>query len=526
MIHRTGPVLGAALLLGCFAALITLSAPAHGRMQPMTMSVVVNGRALPSSAVAVEGETVYVALRPVAQVLGADIAANTHDKTITITTLLRQVILHVGDPWATVNGQRVLLSGAAQVRGTRFVLPLRALAQAFDARLAYDAQTHTATVLAVLHKPPPGRPTHLAFASTKTMSGTVLSVAANANPPTLLVSSGGSNYTITVPAGTDIAFRDIHGAVSGNGSLSQVRPGDALIVTLVASGHLISMADIFATINGTIAAVADQSMVLANGRVISADPRGVVLTLDGKEATFASLRPGDKASIRADPVSGKVLDIVAIRPGGFAASAISTPVPGAQGSGGAAQIKGIRDNAASAFRAGAVLNIAADGTPGSSAAFDLSDVIAGLPMRETRAGHYEGQYIVTVGTNLVDAPILVRLSHGGETAVAESPNLLNIVTTPPTVKDAAPVAGARVNTARPGIFATFLTVGNKGMNPDSLQMSLNGRDVTARTTRTEAFISYYPSSDLNTRAVEVEVKGTDIAGNTLDYTWTFQIAGR
>src|SRR4029077_11039291 len=156
----------------------------------------------------------------------------------------------------------------------------------------------------------------------------------------------------------------------------QVRPGDALIVTLDASGHLISMADIFATINGTIAAVADQSMVLANGRVVSADPRGGVLTLDGKEASFALLRPGDKVSIRADPVSGKVLDIVAIRPGGFAASAISTPAPGTQGSGGAAQIRSIRDNAASAFRAGAVLNVAAEGTSGSGATFDLSDVIA------------------------------------------------------------------------------------------------------------------------------------------------------
>ena len=525
MTYRTRLVPVAGLLFACLAALATLSAPVHALVHPLTIGVVVNGRALPSSAVEVEGETVYVALRPVAQVLGADIAVNGHVKTITITTLLRQVVLRIDDPWATINGQRVLLSAAARMRGTRFVLPLRALAQAFDARVTYDAHTHTATVMAALHRPP-GRPTNRPFASTTTMSGTVLSVAANAGTPTLLINSGGSNYTITVPPGTTIAFRDIHGAVSGNGVLSQVRPGDALIVTLDASGHLISMADIFATINGTIAAVADQSMVLANGRVISADPRLVILTLDGKEATFASLRPGDKVSIRADPVSGKVRDIVAFRPGGFAAAASSTPAPRTQGAGGAAQIKSVRDNAAAAFRAGAVLSVAAEGTPGSLATFDLSDVITGLPMREAHFGRYEGQYIVTVGTNLIDAPILVRLSHGGETAVAESPNLLNIVTTPPSVKDAAPAAGARVNTSRPSIFATFLTVGNKGMNPDSLQMSLNGRDVTPRTTRTAAFISYYPPSALNAQTVEVEVKGTDIAGNALDYTWTFQVAGR
>ncbi|HEV2879342.1 MAG TPA: copper amine oxidase N-terminal domain-containing protein [Candidatus Eremiobacteraceae bacterium] len=521
MIHAVRAILTFVAL-----ALIFSITQAGAVNQPMAISVVVNGKRLAATALEIEGDKVYVALRPVAQILGADVTTNAQAKTVTITTLLRQVILHFDDPWATINGQRVLLSAPAHLSGKRVVLPLRAIAQAFDASVLYDPQTHTVNVSAALHRPPSGRPTLPPLASGRTLSGTVLSVAANETSPSLLVQSGGTNYTLSVPTGTVIAFRDVHGAVTGNGVLSQVRPGDALIVTLDASGHLIAMADIFASINGTIAAVADQSMVLENGRVISADPTLVAVTLGGIDATFASLRPGDKVSVRADPVSGKVRDVVALRPGGLAASAVSTPAPGTQGTGGAAQIKSVRDNAAGAFRAGQVLSVAAEGTPGASASFDLSNIIIDNMMRETRPGHYEGQYGVTVGTNLIDAPILIRLSRSGETAVAEARNPLNIITTPPSVKDAAPLAGTSVNTSRPNIFAAFLTVGNKGMDPATLQMSLNGRDVTSRTTRTGTFISYYPPSELRSQTVEVEVKGTDIAGNGLDYTWTFLIAGK
>jgi Copper amine oxidase N-terminal domain len=496
----------------------------------LVITVVVNGKALAPDAVEVRADTVYVALRPLAQALEADIATNARANTVTVTTLLRQVVFHLDDRWAVVNGQRVALAAPATRSGSRIVLPLRAVGEAFGATVVYDSQTHEAVVSAASRSTPTGRPTP-PVGSAKTLSGSVVSVAPGASPPTLLVQSTGTNYTITVPPNTEIGFRDVHGAVTGTGVLAQIRPGDALVVTLDANGHLISMTDIFASINGTIAAVADQSMVLEGGRVITADAALVTVSLDGRDATFAALRPGDKVSVRADPVSGKVRDVVALRPGGFATSAVSTPTPGTNSAGppaggGQVQIRAVHDNAAGAFRAGQTVAIMAEGTPGASATFDLSNIIVDNPMRETRAGHYEGQYEVTVGTNLTDAPILVRLRKGDESAVAEAPNPLNVVTTPPSVKDVAPLSGATINTARPSIFATFLTVGNKGMEPSSLQLILNGRDVTAQATRTASFISYYPPFDLSSKAVEVEVKGTDIAGNALDYSWTFSIAGR
>jgi hypothetical protein len=144
-------------------------------------------------------------------------------------------------------------------------------------------------------------------------------------------------------------------------------------------------------------------------------------------------------------------------------------------------------------------------------------------MRETRPGHYEGEYLVSVGTNLTDAPIFVRLVRNAETALAEAPHALTIVTTPPSVKETAPGDGARINVARPNIFAAFSSVSNRGMDPASLRMKVNGSDVTAQTTRTPSFISFYPPAGFRPGRVEVEVKGTDIAGNSVEYAWTFVI---
>ena len=485
--------------------------------------VAVDGKPLPASAVVTQGGRIFVALRPLARRLGADIQSDAGRKTITITTLLRQLVLHEGDRAATLNGQAIWLLDPPTRMGQRIVLPLRAIAQAFGAHVAYDGQTHTARISFALHAVVGSGPhTPSPNAATTTVSGTVVAVSAREQPPVLQMRSAQTDYTVTVPVDTSIAFRDIHGSFSGNGVLSQVHPGDQIIVTLDADGGLISMADIFASINGTIAAIADQSMVLTSGRVIAADPNGLAVTIDGKDAVFADLRPGDRASIRANPISGKVRDVVAFRPGGFSAAASSTPQPGQSGSAGV-RITGARSDAR-ALRAGQVLTVVAEGTPGADALFDLGNIIIDNPMREVRPGRYEGRFAVTVGTNLTDAPILVRLAKNGQTAVAECPQPITIVTTPPTVLDAAPSAGARINSVRPNIVATFLTVGGTGMDPDSLRMILNGRDVTSQTTRDPSFITYYPQADLGTRTVVVEVKGTDIAGNPLDYTWSFEVA--
>jgi len=340
-------------------------------------------------------------------------------------------------------------------------------------------------------------------------------------PPAVAVTVNGLSYTITVPEGTKIQFRDTHGSVTGAGPLSQVRAGDTLIATLTSAGTLISIADIFSGFGGTIASVASQSMVLTNGRVVEADSTQTAVSLDGKPATFAQLQAGDLVTVRSDPRTGKVRDVVALTPGGLSTSATATPSV----AGGNANVKidSIGDDATHAFRVGQTLHVTMDGTPGGSATFDLSNVVVDNPMKESPAGHYEGSYLIEVGTNLVDAPIIVHLVKGGLTAQALGPHPLAIITNPPSVKDAKPDADSQVNNPRPNIYVTFSTVGDRGMDAQSLKLVVNGKDVSAQATRTSAFISYFPSAPFDAGRITVVLSGADTAGNQLYYRWTFTV---
>jgi hypothetical protein len=368
---------------------------------------------------------------------------------------------------------------------------------------------------------PRSGPTPPSVPRTNTLQGTVTEVRASMMPPAVAVEVDHLTYTITVPEGSKIQFRDTRGGSTGEGPLSQVRPGDTLIATLDASGHLISIADIFAGFSGKIASAAGQNMVLTNGRVITADKTQTTVSLDGRTATFAQLKAGDLVTVRADPRTGKVRDIVALTPGGLATSATATPGPA--GATGDVKITDVSDDAEHAFRVGQSLHVRMNGTPGGAATFDLSNVVVDNPMTEVRPGHYEGSYLIEVGTNLIDAPIIVRLQKNGLTAQAEGPDPLAIITTPPTVKDAKPDAGAQVNNPRPNIYVTFYSFGDRGLNAQTLKLVVNGKDVSAQATRTAAFVSYLPSADFGGGSVTVEVSGADTAGNPLYYKWSFTI---
>ena len=509
------PRLGSAALASASALVLlgAVSAPTP---------VVIDGKPLPAGAIATIDQKAYVAMRSLGDALGAQVSYDGKVRQATVTTEFREVVLVIDKPVAFVNGDRRAIDAPPRLVDGRVMLPLRAIVQSLGATIGYDSDTHSVVVSTKgLNTAPHSGPTPPSVPSTNTLEGTVTEVRASMVPPAVAVDVDQLNYTITVPEGTKIQFRDTHGGSTGSGPLSQVRAGDTLIATMDATGHLISIADIFTGFGGTIASVAGQSMVLANGRVVAADAKNTAVTLDGRSATFAQLKAGDLVTVRADPRTGKVRDVVALTPGGIATSATATPTP--SGATGDVKITDVTDDASHAFRIGQTLHVRMDGTPGSTATFDLSNVVVDNPMSETRPGHYEGSYLVEVGTNLVDAPIIVRLVKNGLTAQAEGPDPLAIITTPPTVKDAKPDLGSRVNNVRPNIYVTFSSFGDRGLNAQSLKLTVNGKDVTAAATRTSTFISYLPPADLPAGPVVVEVSGADTAGNPLYYRWSFTV---
>jgi hypothetical protein len=503
------------------AIAVVLAALSLGAAVPPT-PVVVDGKALASSALATIKGKEYVSLRSLGDALGAQVAYDKRREQATITSEFREAVLVIGKAVALVNGERRPLDAPPLFVGGRVMMPLRATALAMGASVGYDRPSHSVVVSTRGVNTAPGAgAARNALPSANTLEGTVTDVQTSMVPPAVAIDVDHLTYTITVPEGTKIQFRDTHGGSTGSGPLSAVRPGDTLIATVDSGGHLIAIADIYTGFGGKIASASAENMVLTNGRVVEADPSQTTVMLDGRSATFADLQAGDLVTVRADPRTGRVRDVVALTPGGMRASATASPNSG--GSSGGLEIAGVTDDADHAFRAGQTLHVTMDGTPGGNAAFDLSNVVVANRMTETRPGHYEGTYVVDVGTNLVDAPIIVRLQKNGITAQAEGPDPLAIITSPPTIEDVKPEGGSQVNNAKPNIYATFSTFGDRGMDAQSLRIIVDGKDVSALATRTAAFISYLPASALSGGTIAVEVTGKDTAGNPLDFKWSFSI---
>jgi hypothetical protein len=94
------------------------------------------------------GGSLFVPVREIFEALGADVHA--HAAEITATTLVtpqaalgRTIVMHVGDPLATVDGADVTLAYPPELIDGTVYVPLRFVATALGATVRYDAQTRT-----------------------------------------------------------------------------------------------------------------------------------------------------------------------------------------------------------------------------------------------------------------------------------------------------------------------------------------------------------------------------------------------
>ncbi|HLJ83727.1 MAG TPA: copper amine oxidase N-terminal domain-containing protein [Candidatus Eremiobacteraceae bacterium] len=495
-------------MIALVAALIVAGAPAR---------VAIDGTMLSAASVSQVGGRTFVALRAAAAAFNADLAYDPRSKTATFTTVVRQVELRVGQRSLVVNGVRTMLDVAPIFVGDRMLVPLRALALGFGATVHANVRAHEIVVTSgEAGASPPGQAVVRSSSSLQTLQGTVTKVDTASGAADVYIDSHGQQYRVVIPAGDVIQFRETRGNMAGAGTIAQVRAGDTLIVSSDAAGSINSVADIFTSYLGTIAAIAGSSMVLTSGRVVNADPTDTVVSLDGRPATFADLHVSDAVTVRADPLTGKVRDVVA------ASMAASNGKSSPAASGGPS-ISSTQDNAAEPLRAGQSLRVTATGSAGAAASFDIGDMIVGMPMREIRPGRYEGSFDIGAGTNLVAAPLIVRFSLANASAQALAPDTATIITTPPTVREIAPAAGAVVSSLRPSIYVTFNTVGARGMLADSERLLVNGVDVTAASTRNASYIYYLPGADLTSGTIRVELRASDTAGNPLTYSWSFEL---
>jgi hypothetical protein len=174
---------------------------------------------------------------------------------------------------------------------------------------------------------------------------------------------------------------------------------------------------------------------------------------------------------------------------------------------------------------GTELKFAVDGTPGQRATFAIEGVASGIPMRETRAGHYEGAYTVKRLDRIYGGVPIVATLEGAGGVVARSEltrRALLADARPPTIRNVTPRDGDVLPDAgQVTVSGTFDDRGGLGVDPNTVKIVVGGRDVTPHSTVTKDYFTF--RTDLPPGSYAADVTARDFAGNTLRNAWSFQV---
>jgi hypothetical protein len=503
-----------AAALPSVAAAAPVPSPSPTAERPIrSIVIVINGETLQGEAApeVIDGRAM-VPLRAVFGAFGIPLVRVGDAISATLASGVATVV--VGSRQARVNGRPVVLDQAPlDEDGTTFV-PLRFIGAALGAVVNYDQKGAKVEIVS----PFIGRNVNVepAAGGGSTLLGTLSAIDANATPPALTLLVGGDPRTIAVNSSARFYVEDTTIRSQLRGELSDVRVGDALRVVLAKDGRVLEVHDFFKSTTGRVAAVSPNALVLGSGRVITGD-RVSEITVNGDPAKIAEIRIGDYITVRSNPESGEIRQVIATRPIPPTAAPTAADV----------EIASFSISATRPLRAGEEFDLELHGTAGGRAAFDIGDYVTGSAMREDVPGTYRARFVIPERFNVVQVPVFGRLT----VATAQAPRKeaaarLSAVTTPPAIVDIAPASGQTINNPRPSIYATFNSPLDVGIDAGSIVLTVNGRDVTATSVRSTNFIMYSPAADLAGGAVHVTVRVADPAGNSSTRSWSFSIKTR
>ena len=95
----------------------------------------------------IRGERTMLPIRFIAQALGAEVAWDDALNKVTITKEDGTIELYIGSPVAVVNGENIELDAPAFIENSRTYLPLRFVAEHLGAKVLWDAETQQVTIL-------------------------------------------------------------------------------------------------------------------------------------------------------------------------------------------------------------------------------------------------------------------------------------------------------------------------------------------------------------------------------------------
>jgi hypothetical protein len=502
---------------------VRVAAAQHGEPaeKPVrTIAIEINGEPLntdtPPQVIA---GRLLVPLRDVFDALG--IAVRRDGGTITARLPTGSVSFEVGSYEASVNGRPVTLDSPVVDRDGTTYAPLQLLVAAFGAQAVYDQRAARVEIISAFVGRNSEAEQQRAGGGTD-VQGVISAIDADSTPPALTIVRAGTSRTISITSEAKIWTEDVTIHSQLHGAFADIRVGDAVHAILAADGRVVSVFDFYKSISGTISAVSPAAFVLENGRVVTPAPT-TEISLNSAAARLPDLKVGDFVTVRSNPESGELREVVASR---AVTAAVATPTP-QPGTPPPTTIASVELSATRPLRAGESLDVILHGTPGGHATFDIGDYLTGLEMDERSPGVYTGRFTIPDRFNVTQIPVYGNLSVGANAAPRmEAPGTLSAATTPPAIGEVAPPSGQTVNNSRPSIFATYNAPTDIAINPSSVGLEVNGHDVTSSATRSNGFITYSPGVDIPDGPVSVVVKVSDSAGNTATKAWTFTIKTR
>ena len=502
MIRRALGLLFAALLLGATPA------PSPKPTGGPPISIVINGVRLPVEPppILYRGE-LFVPVRRTIGALGLQFIRN--GAHVGTQVGAKVVQLTIGSRTALIDGQPIELD-AAPVE-VKYVLyaPLRFFTDVLGAQASFDRKRHEVNIVALLV----GRSSNGLIVTHTSVEryGTVTAVDVNSSPPTITLEDNSDVHTVPIGANAIVEMRDVAASVTVDGELGDIRPGDFTRIYMTRQGHVERVVDAFGSYSGRIAAATSEEFVLTDGHVIVPD-RTTKIELNGKTAQVSDLQVGDLVTVRYNVETDEVRTILVSRAETQAAPQAGGPT-----------IASLTLSTDQPLRPGDSVTVTMHGTPGGAATFDIGSYVTSIAMTETAPGAYTGNYTIPQGANFSSVPIIGHLRVGAMDAPdVTAGQQLSASSSPPGISDFAPAEGSVVNTNSPAIYVTF-AADAVPVNPSSVTLWVDGRDVTSESVRTPVFIQYFPSYTYRSGPVHVTVRVADLAGNTTTRSWTFSI---
>lgn len=175
------------------------------------------------------------------------------------------------------------------------------------------------------------------------------------------------------------------------------------------------------------------------------------------------------------------------------------------------------------FEPGAELKFTLTGTPRARATYTIENVVANRPMEEVRPGVYEATYTIRRSDNFSPGMrVTATLQLNGQVARSQLDRRIVNDSEPPSVRNVSPRDEDVVAIATPIVITGNFDDGNgTGVDPKTVRITFDGRDVTSQANVTPQGFSYR-AGNLSAGNHIVEVRARDYVGNASRTSWNFR----